>query len=178
VPVRLMVTSVDWYPGCDDPFDLGPQDGSGEPGTLYLAASWISRAQARGLLIAATQAPNPAAPAVLQPVTLTPASGELQPATAAVGWANSARPQGDYRTGGSGLDGYTSGSASEGLVAAVGENATQTFQSRRLSRVALRGPVTPDCCAQLLFHTPLLTDPIPALAGDEDALPVEEWRRE
>lgn len=45
-------------------------------------------------------------------------------------------------------------------------------------RVRLDAVVSPQsCCDGLFLQDPLLSDPLPQLSGDGDALPVEEWKR-
>lgn len=171
-PTQVLVTTISWPPGVGDLFGLGP-GGGGPDQTLYLGGSWVTRAQACGLLLS-----DQGEPAVGQAITLTPAAGEIQDDATPVGWDASASPEGDFCTVGPGLIGYTGGDASEGIVAALGRTATHTFRSRRLSWVGIRGPISPpSCCDALLFRDPALHDPLPALPGDADALPIEEWRR-
>lgn len=164
---RPLFTSIDWPAGIGDVFGLAPE-GAPDDGTLYLAASKVLRAQAHGVLL--TDQGHGRAPG--QAVQLLDADGD------AVGVARSRSPEGDYRTRGEGLPGYAGGEPSQGTVTTGDYQADTAFRSARLSRVALRArPKPPCCCDTLLFDDPETFDPLPAQAGDQEILPVQEWKR-
>lgn len=118
---RALATEVDWYPHCGDVFGIGPTAGA-TTGTIYLAASKVLRAQAHGVLLT-EQDPDTGLDqgrATGRLVRLLDAGGDL------CGADRSRSPEGDYRTRGEGLTGYTtvgdppSTGASPGTVVAGG----------------------------------------------------------
>jgi hypothetical protein len=154
VPVQMLISSIDFYPGCGDVFSFGGPSAS--PNVVYLVASKIYRSQAWGILINGnTQAPLPHTS-----VLLLPTPGEAQPPGMVVGTGVSDVAEGIFRTSGAGLNGIqivSSGSlyystASTGNVqtttlAGVVTVVEQTFQEQKLSRVAIKtlpsGPIPP-----------------------------------
>jgi hypothetical protein len=161
VPLQMLISSIDFYPGCGDVFGFGGSSASSH--VVYLAASKVYRSQAWGILINGdTQAPLP-----YTAVLLLPTGGELQPAGMVVGAGVSDLAEGIYRTSGAGLDGIeivSAGPIGEGgavLYNSIGSTGNvktttlagvvtvveQTFQEQKLSRVAIKtlpsGPIPP-----------------------------------
>lgn len=147
VGCQMLMSSLDFYPGCGDVFGLG--GASPAPNTIYIGASKIYRAQSHGILSEKGAGVFPAVSG--STVTLYPGPGEVQPTGAAVGSATSDSPQGVYRTIGEGLDGFnavTSGGVTTvndnvGIVTARnGSGAPQsisiTVGEAKLSRAAFR----------------------------------------
>jgi len=177
LPGQVLISSVDWYPGCGDVFGLGGGGSGGKDNPLIVGAQKIYRGQAHGFLVDQKGQPVPN-----QPVTLTGVGGPEGGVQVGSGRSDA---QGVYRTTGVGLTGYvTTGTApdrassnAQGIVASGSKHAAQTFRTRHISRAALVAPSSPSCCDQLFFQAPELFNPLAAQAGDQDILPQEEWRK-
>lgn len=185
---QLLCTSIDWYPGCGDALGIG--GGGGDADAVVLAASWVSRAQAWGGLLGDDHTPLGAARVEL---SAGPDAYGLQTDGTVVGTDVAESVEGGYRTKGEGLIGFTAhtepsppnegGGANPDTIitepsTGTVEGVAQTFHTAHLSRVALRVLPKPDtCCDALLFDDPEAFNPLPAQAGDQEILPVEEWKR-
>jgi hypothetical protein len=154
VPVQMLCSSIDFYPGCGDVFGFAGTPGAGH--TIYIGASKVYRAQAWGILID----PDTGAPSSETAVKLYAGAGGIQPEGMLVGATVSDETEAVYRTTGvslSGIDVISLGpigeggatlydtTGSTGYVEVVNDDGEvtvveQVFLEQKLSRVAIVAP--------------------------------------
>ena len=195
VPAQVIFTSIDWYPGCTDPFGFSA---SPTTGTVYLAASKIFRGQSHGLLLTNTHLA-----ASGSAVDLYPGAGEIQPSGTSVGHDTS-NTNGLYRTSGAGLDGIiittspsppnmggganpdtinanpASGSVQSRYMTGSPRATATAFWEKKLSRVAMRLPVAVMARIRRLTNLAEKRGPFhlaaPLYNGDGSAAGIGYWR--